>query len=394
VTDWPTVKLGEVLAERRPRVPVEPETDYLMAGVFGFGRGILLRGAVRGSDISAQHLFKIAAGQIVYSRLKAFEGAFALVPPEGDGRFVTNEFPTFDVDEERALPGFVALVLSLPATWQQLAQRITGVGARRERLQVTDFLDFEVDLPPLRLQERTMGAVKVLDQLTDAAERAAAASALVLQATQLEMWDRLFEDAPIRRLGDVTSVASGGTPSRQRPEYFGGEICWVKTGEVNFTSIRDTEEHLTAAGVANSSAKVFPAETVVVAMYGQGATRGRCGILERDMATNQACAAIQPSTDLRPRFLFHLLWSRYEALRAEGEGSSQANLNKGLIEALEVPVPPLDEQERVIKTLDRLLVARVAAATEVEALRKLRRVLVEDLVAGIREVPDVDLLQV
>src|SRR4051812_20281223 len=102
--DWPAMSLGDILEEDRDRVAVEEAGIYPLAGVYGFGRGILLREAVRGSEISAAHLYRIREGQIIYSRLKAFEGAFALVSADADGRFVSNEFPTFDVDATVALP--------------------------------------------------------------------------------------------------------------------------------------------------------------------------------------------------------------------------------------------------------------------------------------------------
>ena len=109
------IALGKVLTEARERVVVEPDRTYPIAGVYGFGRGILLRDSVRGSEVSASHLYRIAAGQIIYSRLKAFEGAFALVPPEAHARYVSNEFPTFKVAEKEAGPRFIALVLALPS---------------------------------------------------------------------------------------------------------------------------------------------------------------------------------------------------------------------------------------------------------------------------------------
>src|SRR5438045_4271262 len=103
------MKLGEILTEDRERVDVDPAGLYPIAGVYGFGRGVLMRDDVTGSEISAKHLYRLRAGQIMYSRLKAFEGAFALVPPEADGRFVSNEFPTFTVDVDQAVPEYVAL---------------------------------------------------------------------------------------------------------------------------------------------------------------------------------------------------------------------------------------------------------------------------------------------
>jgi type I restriction enzyme S subunit len=140
-----------------------------MCGVYGFGRGVLFREAVQGADISTPYLYRISSDQIIYSRLKAFEGAFALVPQEAEGRFVSNEFPTFDVNDRQAVPAFIAHVLARPRTWNELTERITGVGARRERLQVREFLEFEIALPPLDEQRRIVAELCAAGDVVTAA---------------------------------------------------------------------------------------------------------------------------------------------------------------------------------------------------------------------------------
>ncbi len=107
------------------------------------------------------------------------------------------------------------------------------------------------------------------------------------------------------RLSEVAFLKSGGTPSRINPEYWvGGSIPWVKTGEIDYCAIHDTEEKITAAGLANSSAKLFPSNTLLMAMYGQGITRGKVAMLGVEAATNQACIAIFPNKKLGPKFIY------------------------------------------------------------------------------------------
>ena len=199
-----SLTLGDVLVEERERVAVEPDGGYPIAGVYGFGRGVLLREAVRGADISASHLYRISAGQIIYSRLKAFEGAFALVPETADGRYVSNEFPTFRVDEMQALPAFIAMILSLPTTWSVISERIMGVGARRERLQVPDFLAFELELPSLDEQRRIVAAVSAAEDVVAAASAEADAADRLAAAIYRDMVDD--ERCETVGLGDVAAL--------------------------------------------------------------------------------------------------------------------------------------------------------------------------------------------
>ena len=180
--------LSDALTESRERVSLNDEAEYPVAGVYGFGRGVLLREPVRGRDIAAEALYRIRRGQIIYSRLKAFEGAFALVPLEADGRFVSNEFPTFDVNDEVADPRFIALLLRSRRIWTELSELITGIGARRERLQVDEFLSYEVPLPDLSDQRE---AVSRADAFAVLAVRQASEAASVRRLAGAALQDAL-----------------------------------------------------------------------------------------------------------------------------------------------------------------------------------------------------------
>ena len=152
-------------------------------------------------------------------------------------------------------------------------------------------------------------------------------------------------------LGEIARIASGGTPDRSKPEYWGGDIPWVTTGEIQFNTITDSTEKITAAGLQNSSAKRFPPGTLLMAMYGQGKTRGQVAQLGIEAATNQACAAIQLQNSYDIDFYFQYLTSQYEALRELGNSGTQKNLNGGIIKGVDVPVPPYGEQRRIAKIL-------------------------------------------
>jgi type I restriction enzyme S subunit len=155
----------------------------------------------------------------------------------------------------------------------------------------------------------------------------------------------------IVRLGDLCHTTSGGTPSRSRPEFFGGEIPWVKSGNLNDGLVYEIDESISAEGLASSSAKIFPAGTLLIAMY--GATVGRLGILGREAATNQAVCGIQPNNDIDRDFLFHCLLHKRKELVGKSVGGAQPNISQAIIRDTLVPLPPLDEQRRIVGLLDR-----------------------------------------
>ncbi|HZX17447.1 MAG TPA: restriction endonuclease subunit S [Pseudomonas sp.] len=155
----------------------------------------------------------------------------------------------------------------------------------------------------------------------------------------------------VKSLGDIATISSGGTPSRSQSEYWDGDIPWVTTTEVNFGTITNTAQKITQLGMQCSSAKLFPKNTILMAMYGQGKTRGQVAKLGIEATTNQACAAIIPKSGHSHEFLFQYLQAEYENIRSMSNGGGQNNLSAGLIKEIPVPVPPLAEQTKIAQIL-------------------------------------------
>lgn len=184
------------------------------------------------------------------------------------------------------------------------------------------------------------------------------------------------------KLGDICEIASGGTPSRSNLAYWNGDIPWVKTGEINYNIITDTEEKITKEGLKNSSARMIPAGTLLMAMYGQGVTRGRVAILGIDAAINQACAAIYTSENIITYLLFYFLAYSYENIRNLGHGANQLNLNALLVKLIVITLPLLDEQREIAKVLRACDAKIIALEKEISTLDELFRAMLEELMSG------------
>ena len=147
---------------------------------------------------------------------------------------------------------------------------------------------------------------------------------------------------PRSTIGEVCEVKSGGTPDRKERGYWeNGDIPWVKTTELKNCELYDSEEHITSLAMNESSAKLVPPETILLAMYGQGRTRGMTAKLKIAATTNQACACILPSRKVDQDYLWHYLVLSYEKIRALAQGAGQPNLNGKMIRSFGVPLPPL-----------------------------------------------------
>lgn len=162
---------------------------------------------------------------------------------------------------------------------------------------------------------------------------------------------------PVKTIGEVCKkVTSGGTPLTTRSDfYLNGTVPWLKTKEIDQRRIYSTENYITQLGVENSSAKIVPVNTVTVAMYGDGKTAGRVGLIKIPLATNQACCNLIIDEEVAdPEYVFYLLRGSYDELVARKTGSGQQNLNAKLIKSFEFAAPPLAEQKAVALTLASL----------------------------------------
>lgn len=176
------------------------------------------------------------------------------------------------------------------------------------------------------------------------------------------------------RLGDLYQITSGGTPSRKQLDYYqDGTIPWVKTGDLKEKYLRATDEKITEIGLKNSSARIYPKDTVLIAMY--GATIGASSILKIEAATNQACAAFVKRDDVIPEYLYAFLESQQSRFIKDAVGGAQPNISAGYLKQIDMPLIPIEEQRRIAALLDRvsdLIAKRRAQLDKLDELVKAR----------------------
>ena len=228
-------------------------------------------------------------------------------------------------------------------------------------LPLVRLLQLPVPDIPVNDQSDFAGRLKTRIAVLEGAFQAAEEQLRDTAMLRIKVLKELFAnaaDAPLRTLGDFAKTTSGSTPQRENRRYWQPpELPWVKTGEVDYSRITTTEERISKAALAECSLSILPPKTVLVAMYGQGKTRGQCAILEVEATTNQACFAVLPNATWDPVFLFYWFMLSYQDLRSlsENRGGNQANLNGGLLNALKIPAPPKDRQEDIARKADQAL---------------------------------------
>lgn len=182
------------------------------------------------------------------------------------------------------------------------------------------------------------------------------------------------------RMGDVFRVEVGATPSRGVSEYWNGNLNWVSSGEVQFNRIYETKERITEEGLAHASTNIQPAGTIMLAMIGEGKTRGQAAILKVPAAHNQNTAAIQVSTTpCNSMFIFYYFLLNYENTRRVGSGNNQKALNKERVRALRFPFPSFLEQREIVSEIESRLSVYDSIMENVEKVQQQMKALKQSI---------------
>ena len=243
----------------------------------------------------------------------------------------------------------------------------------------------KIPLPPLPQQQKIANILDAADALRQKDKALLAKYDELTQALFLDMfgdpvsnpkgWDKV-------KLEEISKISSGSTPSRENESYYDGEIPWVKTGEVNGKVIYNTSEHISEEALKNSSCKLYPIGSLIIAMYGQGKTRGQIGMLGIEATTNQACGVLSPSNKMNFNFLFHLLQLNYEDLRSLGRGGNQPNLNSGLLKNYIIFNPPIKLQNQFAERVQVIEQQKAIAQKSLEKSEELFNSLLQKAFKG------------
>ena len=231
-----------------------------------------------------------------------------------------------------------------------------GNGANITNLKFSDLQNYKLPVPPLPVQEQIVSELDLLSGIIEKKREQLKELDALAQSIFYDMFgDPITNEKgwEVKKLGEVCKTTSGGTPSKGKSNYYdGGTIPWLRSGEVNKMYIYDTELFITEEGLKNSSAKWFPEDTVVIAMY--GATVGQVGILRKRMTTNQAICGVLPNETFIPIYLFHFLQSNKEEYIKMASGGAQPNISQNIIRDTTIITPPLPLQRQFASKIEAI----------------------------------------
>lgn len=333
-------------------IPVLRTTNFTDTGVINFANVVL-------RDIPTKDLSKkfLRPGDIIIEKSGGSDtkpvGRVVYFNSE-ENKYLINNFTGLlrVVDQTKWYPRYVFYALFANYSFggtRQYENKTTGL----HNLKLDQYLNsFDIPDVDFQLQHHIADTLDKVSEGIEVCRKMLGKLDLMVKAKFREMFGDAHNNSafPYKNIGDLTTVTSGGTPDRENNLYWDdGDIRWVKTTELQNCTICDTEEKITKLGLENSSAKLVPTGSVLIAMYGQGKTRGMTAYLENESATNQACACVLPSSKINQKYLWQYLMLSYDALRAMAKGGNQPNLNISMIKNFPVLYPPMELQNQYVE---------------------------------------------
>lgn len=392
--NWCWARLGACINKTTEKQTVCTSEDlYIGLENMESGKGIISYGDASSlkSDKAVFH-----PGQVLYGRLRPYLDKHDVAKVEG---ICSTDILVYDVNP-CSDARYINYLMSTSRFVRYASSCAKGVNL--PRVSPADVERFAIPLPPLaeqrRIVERVEGLFAKLDEASQALNEMIGGSeerrsSMLRSAFNGDLTARWraergmgLDSWEMTTVGKCCRVGSGGTPSRKNPANYVGVIPWVKTGEIDWNRIVETEEHISQDALETSSAKLYQPGAVLVAMYGMGQTRGKAALLEIPAATNQAVCVLEPDERLDRRYLYYFFMRNYWDIREQSIGGNQLNLSGTIIKQYEICLPSIEEQRAIADILENALgkeaLATSAAIERLESIQAIKQRILSDALRG------------
>jgi type I restriction-modification system DNA methylase subunit/restriction endonuclease S subunit len=343
---YPRVRLGEYLRLNTDRVSpsATPEIRFKILGVSN-EKGVFLNETLLGAEIN-QAYYRVQSNDFCYNPYRVNVGSIGLNEFDYDNQIISGAYEIFGTNESELLPKYLLALFNTPTFLTYVNSRAHGGVRMNFKFEYLE--EWQIPLPPLEEQQALVAEI-------DRQRAIIAGAEMVLETWQIE--SAQFSGTEVK-LSDIADIGTGSTPARENEDYFSGDINWVLTAEVGECEITSTAETLTEKAIKDYGLKIYPVDSILVAMFGQGKTRGKAALLKCEAAITQNCAAIVVRReDVIPKYVYYFLRAMYETIRGqEYSGAGVPHLNLKIVGDIRVPLPSKDEQESLVADIDRRII--------------------------------------
>lgn len=325
--------------------------------------------------------------------IRGTTGRVAIVPPSLAGANITQDTARIRVSSDDD-PMYVFYALQSPSVQQQID--LNTVGQAVKGINIAEVRKLKIFHPDASEQKKIVQILSTWDKAITTTEQLLANSLQQKKALMQQLLTgkkRLLDKNGVRfsgewkkvRLGTVADMNSGGTPKSNIEEYYGGNIPWVSIADMTKQGkwIASTEKYLTELGLENSSARIYPKDSVLYAMY---ASIGECSIAQVPLSSSQAILGIRPKSELNFEFLYFFLNSLKEKIKLQGQQGTQSNLNAGMVKDFLLYLPGMEEQKKIAAVLSTADQEISTLQQKLEALKQEKKALMQQLLTGKRRV--------
>ena len=326
-------------------------------------------------DVETTFTKEFHKGQIMFGRRRAYQHKACVATCDG---ICSGDITLIEPIEGMVCPDLLPFIVQNDDFFEHAIKGSNGALSPRVKWQ--HMANFEINLSSLSEQ-------KVLAEKLWAAYDVKQSYLKMIEATEemvKSQFVEMFGDNyngwkyPVIKLGEQFSVGTGGTPDRKIDSYYKGNIPWVKSTEVNYCELSETEEHISEQAIKDSNCTLYPPLTILLAMYGQGTTRGRVAILRTNATVNQAIAAIKVENETESLFLYHLLKVCYDFIRKLAVGGNQHNLNLKLVSSIPIISPPTEFQRQFVSIAHQADISISELRKSIDAIDKVIKSLINE----------------
>jgi restriction endonuclease S subunit len=346
--DWKMVKLGEVLKQdKASAVSIDPSKNYEMVGVYSFGRGLFHKESQLGLNTSYKVFYQLKENHVVLSQLFGWEGALALSSKEFEGKFVSNQFPTFLADETKAARDFIGFFLKRKKVWEMLFERGTGMGSRRRMLNPESLLGLEIPLPPLAEQQRIAGHLAALKGKIDAVRRLREEQVREVNRLTFDVLDQFFVEGEEKTIGQICEKPQYGYTASADFQNIGVRfvrITDIQNGQVQWDSVPYCQCEKPDNYLLKENDILF-ART--------GGTIGKSFLVKavpEDSVFASYLIRLRVKEKVLPEFLYLFFQSKsyWQQITDSKTGTGQPNLNGSKLSEIVLKVPDLQTQRHIV----------------------------------------------
>lgn len=349
---WQLVRFGDVVRQVKDKIdPEKSGLERYVAGEHMDTDDLKIRrwGEIGSGYLGPAFHMRFKPGQVLYGSRRTYLRKVAV--PDFEGICANTTFVLESKNPKVLLPELLPFIMQTERFHEHSIKQSRG--SVNPYVNFSDIDWFEFALPAIEEQKRITRILQAFLNVIEKEQNIIAKAETVLKSQQKHYFLTIQDKRKIQ-LGSVADVQNGTTPSRKKSLYWNGNIPWLPTGKVNERLIYKSEEHITEKALNECSLNVIPKGSTLVAMIGQGQTRGKVAKLEIDACINQNFSAITPSKEIDEWFVFYQLESNYEKLRAWSHGSNQHALNCTIIKAFPVWIPTLEEQKAISSQMNQV----------------------------------------